>query len=98
MAKATADSVVACRKLSLAFVALLSLCTSIQAEANFTVWVSRGSTRDLYRLNSTAVHERCDPSASYMIDEKQCALDEELFNGMYHVGGPYSNNNYSDNI
>ena len=76
--------------------ALLSLCTSIQAEANFTVWVSRRSTGDLYRLNSTAVHERCDPSASYLINEKQCALDEELFNGMYHVGSTYSNNK-SDN-
>ena len=93
MAKATADSVVAGRKLTLAFVALLSLCTSVQAEANFTVWVNRRSTQDLYRLNSTAAHERCDPSASYLINEKQCALDEELFNGMYHVDSSYSNNN-----
>ena len=83
MAKATADTVVVGRKLSLAFVvlAMLSLCTSLKAEANFTVWVFRRSN-DLYRLNSTAVHEVCDPSASYLIEEKQCALDEELFNGM----------------
>ena len=92
MAKATADSIVASRKLSLAFVALLSLCTSVQTVSNFTVWVNRRSTEDMYRLNSTAKHEVCDPSASYLIDEKQCAMDEELFNGMYDVGSTYSNN------
>ena len=82
MAKATADSVVARRMLSVMLVALLSLCNSIQAVSNFTVWVTRRSTGDLYRLNSTTVHGYCDPSASYLINEKQCALDEELFNGM----------------
>ena len=91
-----ADSVVASRKLSLAFVALLSLCTSVQAKTNnYTLWVIRGSFNDLYRLNSidrheVDRHEVCDPSASYLIDEKQCAMDEELFNGMYHVGGMYT--------
>ena len=82
MAKATADLAVARRMLSVMLVALLSLCNSVQAEANFTVWVSRRSTGDLFGLNSTAVHGHCDPSASYLIYEKQCALDEELFNGM----------------
>ena len=90
MAKTTADSVVASRKFSLAFVSLLSLCTSVRAEANFTVWVNRRSTEDLYRLNSADGHKVCNPSASYLINEKQCAMDEELFNGMYHVGSMYS--------
>jgi P pilus assembly chaperone PapD len=85
MAKATSHSVVATcsRKLSLAFVTLLSLCTSVQAEASFTLWVSRRITNDLYRLNSKSTIDNCDPNASYLIDEKQCALDEELFNGKY---------------
>ena len=92
MAKAIADSVVASRRLSLA---LLSLCTSVQADldASFTLWVKRGSFNDLYRLNSTAERERCHLNTSYLIDEKQCVMDEELFNGMYDVGSTYSNNN-----
>ena len=52
MAKTTSDSVVAIRrKLGLVFVALLSLCISVKAEANFTLWVSRRSTEELYQLN-----------------------------------------------
>jgi hypothetical protein len=82
MVKVTSDSVVASRKLSLAFVALLSLCTSVQTEASFTLWVSRRSTTDFYRLNSN-VTIHCAPNASYLINKKQCALDEELFNGKY---------------
>ena len=84
MAKAISDSVVASRKLIIVSVVLISLCTSVQAEANlYTLWVNRRSTTDLYSLNSKAtVHEHCDPSASYLIEEKQCALNEELFNGM----------------
>ena len=77
------DSVVAGKKLSLVFVALLSLCTSVQAEANFTLWVRRRSTIDLYSLNSIATVENCDPKTSYLINEKQCALDEEFFYGTY---------------
>lgn len=84
MAKATADTVMAGRKLGLAFVALLSLCTSVQAEANFTLWVNRRSPNDLYSLNSKSTTDNCVPNTSYLINEKQCALDEELFYGMYH--------------
>ena len=89
MAEATADSIVASRKFSLAaFVALLSLCTSVQAVANFTVtvWVNRRSSQDLYGLNSTAATQNCDFNSSYLINEKQCTMDEELFNGMNHLG------------
>ena len=82
MAKATFDSVVASRKLSLVFVALLSLGISVQAEANFTVWVIRRSTADLYGLASIIEHMNCEPKSNYLVNEKQCALDEELFYGM----------------
>ena len=81
MAKATVDSVVASRKLSLVFVALLSLGISVQAEANFTLWVIRRSTADLYSLASIE-HMNCEPKSNYLVNEKQCALDEELFYGM----------------
>ena len=79
MAKATSDS---SRKLNLVFMALLSLCTSVQAEANFTLWVSRQSTNDLYSLNSIATVENCEAKPNYLVNEKQCALDKELFYGM----------------
>ena len=83
MAKATSDSVVARRKLSLVFVALLlSLCISVRAEANFTLWVNRRSTFDLYSLNSITFVGNCKTKPNYLVNEKQCALDEELFYGM----------------
>ena len=83
MAKAIiSDSVVASRKLSVMLAVLLSLCTSAQAEANFTLWVNRWSITDLYRLNSRTATENCGSSTSYLINEKQCALDEELCYGM----------------
>lgn len=86
MAKATADSVVANRRLNLAFVVLelLGLCTSVQAEANFTLWVNRRSTTDLYSLNSNStVQVNCGAKPNYLVNEKQCASDEELISGMY---------------
>ena len=86
MAKATSDSVGATsrRKLSVMWVALLSLCTSVQAEANFTVWVIRRSTTDLYSLNSSSiVLVNCGAKPNYLVNEKQCASDEEIFSGMY---------------
>ena len=83
MAKTTFDSVVASEKLSLVLVTFLCLCVSVQAEANFTLWVNRRITSDLYRLNSKLSIENCGPTYSYLIGEKQCALDEELFYGMY---------------
>ena len=81
MAKVTSDSVVANynRKISLTFVALLYLCVSVQAEANFTLSVNRRSTSDLYSLNSRTSIENC---ASHLITEKWYALDEELFYGV----------------
>ena len=85
MAKTTSDSVVATkRKLGLVFVALLSLCISVKAEANFTLWVKRRSNEDIYQLNqskSMAHIMNCAPNKSYIVDEKQCALDEEIFYG-----------------
>ena len=85
MAKAIADSIVTSRKLSLAFVALLSLCTSVQAEANFTQWVSRRSSTDVYSLNSSVsiTVDNCGAKPNYLVNEKQCASDEELFSGMH---------------
>ena len=86
MAKAIiSDSVVTRRKLSVMLVALLSLCISVQAEANFTVWVIRRSTQDLYSLNSnsTVTVDNCGAKPNYLVNEKQCASDEELFSGMY---------------
>ena len=88
MTKATADSDsnVASRKLSLAFVVLelLGLCTSVQPEANFTLWVNRRSITDLYSLNSnsTVTVDNCGTKRNYLVNEKQCASDEELFSGM----------------
>ena len=64
MAKTTSDSVVATRrKLDLMFMALLSLCISVKAEANFTLWVSRRSTGDIYQLNQSKsmTHMNCAP-------------------------------------
>ena len=82
MAKATSDSVVDTRrKLGLVLVGLLVLCISVKVEANFTLWVSRRSTGDVYQLTSMA-HMSCDPKASYSVHEKQCVLDEELYSGM----------------
>ena len=87
MAKATSDLVGATskRKLSVVLVALLSLCTSVQAEANFTVSVSRRRTTDLYSLNSnnTVTLDNCGTKPNYLVNEKQCASDEELISGMY---------------
>ena len=84
MAKVTSDSVVASRKLSLAFVvlAMLSLCTSLK---NFTLSVNRRSITDLYSLNSnnTVTVDNCRPKPNYLVNEKQCVFDEELFSGMY---------------
>ena len=86
MAGATTDSVVATRrKLGLVFVALLSLYISVKAEANFTLWVSRRSNKDIYKLNqskSMAQIMNCAPNTSYVVNEKQCVLNEELFSGM----------------
>jgi hypothetical protein len=86
MVNATFDSVIASRKLSLAFVvlALLSLCASLKAKANFTVWVNRRSTTDLYSLDSETTIDNCDAKPNYLVNEKRCALDEELFYGMYY--------------
>ena len=93
MAKAIADSVVASRKLSLAFVALLSLCASVQAEANFTVWVIRRSSTDLYSLNSNTtdtVSIQCGDKPNYLVNEKQCASDEEIFSGNPMISDVYN--------
>ena len=94
MAEATTDSVVATRrKLGLVFVALLSLCISVKAEANFTLWVSRRSTGDIYQLNQSKsmTHMNCAPNTSYIVNEKQCVSDEELFYGMkFNVDGNYN--------
>ena len=84
MAKTTAD--LASRKLSLAFVALLSLCTSLKAVSNFTISVNRRRDTDLYSLNSNTtdtVSIQCGAKPNYLVNEKQCASDEELFSGMY---------------
>ena len=96
MAKTTSDSVVATRrKLGLMFMALLSLCISVKAgsEANFTLWVTRQSTMDIYQLNqskSMAHIMNCAPNISYIVNEKQCVLDKELFRGMkFNVDGNY---------
>ena len=82
MAKAISDS---SEKLSLIFVALLCLCVSVLAEASFTVWVNRRNTSDLYSLNSKLSIQNCGPIYSYLINEKRCVFDEELFygHGMY---------------
>jgi Golgi nucleoside diphosphatase len=88
MAKATSDSVVASRKLSLAFVTLLSLCISVQAEANFTLWVNRRSTTDVYSLksnNTVTVVKQCGTIPNYLVNEKRCASDEELFSGIHNI-------------
>ena len=86
MATAISDSVVAIRrKLGLVFVALLSLCISVKAEANFTLWVRRRSNEDIYQLNhseSMINNVNCAPNTSYIVNERQCVLDEELFYGM----------------
>ena len=85
MAKATSqsDSIVAtCTKV---LVALLSLCISMRAEANFTLWVVRRSTQDIYQLNQSKSMTHimnCAPNTSYIVNEKQCTLDKELFYGM----------------
>ena len=87
MAKATSDSVVVNRKFGLVLVALLCLRISVQAEADFTVSVTRRITSDIYKLNSTEQTQNCAPKdtarRTYLITEKQCASGEELFNGMY---------------
>ena len=82
MVKATSqsDSIVA--MYTKVLVALLSLCISMRAEANFTLWVKRRSINDLYQLNSEAYFNLCAPNTSYLVNEKQCVLDEELFYGM----------------
>ena len=84
MAKATSDSLVASRKLSIIIVALLNLCTSVQAEANCTVSVIRRIVTDVYSLNSnsTVTVSNCGAKPNYLVNEKQCASDEELFSGM----------------
>ena len=63
-------------------VALLSLCASVQAEANFTVSVNRWSTTDLYSLNSTNSVILCGAKPNYLVNKKQCSSDEEIFSGM----------------
>ena len=86
MAKTTSGSVVATRrKLGLVFVALLSLCISVKAEANFTLWVTRRRNEDIYQLNQSESMTQimnCAPNTSYIVNEKQCVSDEELFYGM----------------
>ena len=83
MAKTTSDSVVATkRKHSLVLVALLSLCISVKAEANFTLSVIRRSTNDFYRLNSIEQDMHCAPNNSYLVNERHCVFDEELLYGM----------------
>ena len=88
MIKATLDSVLARRrKLSLVFVALLSLCISVHAKANFTVWVTRRLSGDLYQLNSGVTHSTCGTIArTYLINENRCELDEELLSGNIYMG------------
>ena len=95
MAKTTSDSVVATRrKLDLMFMALLSLCISVKAEANFTLWVTRRSNEDIYQLNQSVSMTRimkCAPNTSHIVNEKQCVSDEELFYGMkFNVDGNYN--------
>ena len=83
MAKATSDSVVASSKLSLVFVAILSMCTSVKAEANFTLQVIRRITSDIY-YNRDLAPTTCDSDSiitTYLINEERCVSDEELLNG-----------------
>ena len=77
--------------LTLVFVVLLYLCTSVQAGVNFTVWVTRRITNDVYFLNSYVEHARCDSKTRrsvYLINERQCVSDEELFSGIYGATYP----------
>ena len=83
MAKATFDLVVSSMRISSVFVALLSLCISVQAKANFTVWVTRRLSNDLYQFNSAVAHLTCDSRArTYLINEKECALDANILSGI----------------
>ena len=85
MAEVTSDPVVATRrKLGLVLVGFLVLCISVKAESNFTISVNRRSTGDLYQLNQSKsiTHMNCAPNTSYLVNEKQCVLDEDLFYGM----------------
>ena len=86
MAKTRFDSVVASRKLSLVLVTLqLCLCTSVQADADFTVSVNRRTTSDIiYILKSMVQTLSCDPRTvdrTYLITERQCVSNQELYSG-----------------
>ena len=80
------DSVLTSMKLlHLFFIVLLYLCTIVLSKANVTVWVTRRFTYDVYFLNSYVEHARCDSGtrgSAYLINERQCVSDEELFSGM----------------
>ena len=83
MAKAT---VVASRKFGLVFVTsvlCLQLCTSTDTSV-YTVEVFRRISFDIYVWSSDSTKpENCDPTLTYLVDERECVSDQELYSGMY---------------
>lgn len=72
-------------KVSLVFVAVLY---SVQGETgSFTVSVNRRISSDIYCLNSEDSVENCHPETVYLIKEKQCIPDVDLFHayGMWII-------------
>ena len=61
-------------------------CTSLQMKASITVQVWRRISFDVYVLNSSEKHERCDKTnMTYLVNEGRCVTDQELLNGIYSL-------------
>ena len=80
-------TVVASRKLGLVFVTsmlCLQLCNSLQNGTSvYTVQVYRRISLDIYILSSDLNSENCDPTLTYLVNERKCVSDQELYSGMY---------------
>ena len=88
MAKATVVTV-AGRKFGLALVTsilCLQLSTSLQNNTSaYTVQVYRRISHDIYTLSSHLYSENCDSAMTYLVNERECVSDQELYSGMYYT-------------
>ena len=49
-------------------------------ELNVATWVHRRST-DFYQLRKDESHTVCDKDSTFMVKERQCIKNEDIFNG-----------------
>ena len=50
---------------------------------NVPTWVTRRMSADIYYQRGNKSHSVCNDSTTFMVEERKCMKNEEIFNGKY---------------